>query len=160
MASSADGTHLVAVVYDGGIYTSADSGVTRTEQTSAPVSVYWLSVASSLDGTHLVAVVDGGGIYTSANSGVTWMEQTGAPTSAAWYSVASSADGTHLVAVVYDGGIYTSANSGVTWKEQTGAPTANWQSVCNGVPAIHGDIQQCSSDAQSQLIDFTQFDRL
>ncbi|MEY4488641.1 MAG: hypothetical protein RIQ79_1149, partial [Verrucomicrobiota bacterium] len=44
VASSADGTKLVAVVYDGPIYTSTDSGFTWTART---VNINWSSVASS-----------------------------------------------------------------------------------------------------------------
>ena len=110
VASSSDGTHLVAVAngIGGGIYTSTNSGTTWT-LTGAP-STNWASVASSSDGIHLVAVVEPSGIYTSTNSGANWT-QTGAP-SENWIRVASSSDGTHLVAAVYFGGIYTSANSG------------------------------------------------
>jgi hypothetical protein len=135
VASSADGTHLVAVVYGGQVYTSANSGVTWTAQAGAP-SANWYSVASSSDGSHLVAVVHGGQIYTSANSGVTWTAQAGAP-SASWDSVASSSDGTHLVAVGYGGQIYTSANSGVTWTAQAGAPSAYWWSVASSSDGTH-----------------------
>jgi hypothetical protein len=97
VASSGDGSHLVAVVYNGQIYTSNDGGVTWTAQSGAP-STTWFSVASSADGSHLVAVVQtssGGAIYTSTNSGVTWTAQSGAP-NVYWTSVASSADGSHL----------------------------------------------------------------
>ena len=63
VASSADGTKLVAVVYSGYIYTSTDSGVTWTQQTSAGSQI-WFSVASSADGTKLAAVVNNGYIFT------------------------------------------------------------------------------------------------
>ncbi len=102
VASSTDGTHLVAVVYGGQIYTSTDSGLTWTAQAT---NQYWLSVASSADGTHLVAAVYGGQIYTSPDSGLTWAARA---TTQSWNSVTSSADGTHLVAAVYAGQIYTS----------------------------------------------------
>src|ERR1039458_8181340 len=100
IASSADGTHLVAAA--GGflgpnnIYTSTNSGATWA-QTGAPAKE-WQSVASSSDGTHLVAVIYYlyGPIYTSANSGATWTQT--AP-SQDWTAVASSSDGSHLVAV-------------------------------------------------------------
>ena len=103
VASSSDGTHLVAASYVNYIYTSTNSGTNWT-QTTAPVET-WYSVASSSDGTHLVAGVYGGGVYTSTNSGANWT-QAAAP-SEEWESVASSSDGTHLVAVVDGGGIYT-----------------------------------------------------
>ena len=60
--SSADGTKLVACVYNGGqIYTSSDSGVTWTARES---NRQWYGVASSADGLRLVACVMGGQIYT------------------------------------------------------------------------------------------------
>jgi photosystem II stability/assembly factor-like uncharacterized protein len=138
VASSSDGTHLVAVAIYGGIYTSVNSGATWTVQPGAPGAVQWYSVASSSDGSHLVAVVYGGGIYTSINSGTNWMEQASAPISTSWQLVASSSDGTHLVAVVYGGGIYTSINSGTNWTEQAGAPnTFNWTSVASSSDGTH-----------------------
>jgi hypothetical protein len=67
VASSSDGTRLVAVVNWGQIYTSTDSGLTWTARDSARI---WLSVASSSDGTRLVAVEYSGQIYTSIPSAV------------------------------------------------------------------------------------------
>ena len=68
VASSSDGSKLVAMVVNGLIYTSADSGQTWTPRESAR---YWYSVASSSDGSKLVAVVASGQIYTSTNHGTT-----------------------------------------------------------------------------------------
>ncbi len=61
VASSSDGTKLVAVVRFGQIYTSTDSGASWTARES---NRFWTSVASSSDGTRLVAVAYGGQIYT------------------------------------------------------------------------------------------------
>jgi hypothetical protein len=111
IASSVDGTKLVACVGGGQIYTSTDSGLTWTARDS---SRQWGSVASSADGSKLVAGVGGGQIYTSTDSGVTWTAQNSG--SRAWVGVASSADGSKLVACDYSPGqIYTSTDSGVTW---------------------------------------------
>jgi hypothetical protein len=121
VASSADGTKLVATVKGGQIYTSTDSGVTWAPQDS---SRNWSSVASSADGTKLVAGVGDnassvGYIYTSGNSGVgSWSQHD---STRQWVSVASSADGTMLVAAVYGTvsaggpGVYTSTSSGAGW---------------------------------------------
>ena len=132
VASSADGTHLVAAMWNGQIYTSTNAGGTWTAQASG--SQLWQTVASSADGTHLVAVVWNGQIYTSADAGITWTAQ--ASGSQLWQSVASSADGTHLVATVYGGQIYTSADAGVTWTGQASG-NKSWQSVASSADGTH-----------------------
>jgi photosystem II stability/assembly factor-like uncharacterized protein len=109
VASSVDGSKLVAVELGGQIYTSTDSGVTWTARDS---NRDWRSVASSADGSKLVAVAEGGQIYTSTDSGATW---TARDSNRDWRSVASSADGSKLVAVAEGGQIYTSTDSGATW---------------------------------------------
>ena len=68
VASSADGTTLVACVWGGQIYTSTDSGATWTARDS---SRNWSAVTSSADGSRMVASeygnnLVGGQIYTSA----------------------------------------------------------------------------------------------
>ncbi len=126
VASSADGTKIVAAAYNeyiypgytnGLIYTSADSGVTWTRRGGRGT---WNSVASSADGTKLVAV-DGapGQIYTSTDSGANW---TARDSDRNWISVASSADGTKLVAAVFNDPIYTSTDSGTNWTAGQIAP--------------------------------------
>ena len=120
VASSADGTKLVAEAYGGEIYTSADSGATWS-QVSTLSSSSWTIIASSADGTKLVAAVKFGGIYTSTDSGATWT-QTSAPTEE-WLSCVSSSDGTKLGAwacpngLVPGFGFFTSTDSGVTWTQ-------------------------------------------
>lgn len=142
VASSADGSRLVAVAISGEVYTSIDSGATwqRSSGTKAAPTEFWYSVASSADGSKLVAVagggVDAGPIYTSGNSGATWEPSSGpkAAPIATWYSVASSADGSKLVAVALGGKIYTSGDSGATWQPSSGAkaaPSAGWTSVAS-----------------------------
>ena len=148
VASSADGTRLVAVVgapsWDwwnvdgigtGAIYSSLDSGATWI-RTSAP-SNSWSAVASSADGAKLVAVavphwyggeyVGDGAIYSSLDSGVTWI-RTSAPSNI-WFAVASSADGAKLVAAT-DQTIYASSDSGATWRP-TGAPLGEWSALAS-----------------------------
>jgi hypothetical protein len=132
IASSADGSKLVAVAYPGLIYTSTNSGIDWTP-TSAPF-LRWASVASSADGAKLVAVgfwenSFPNAICTSTDFGVTWVQQTNAP-NVGWNAVASSADGSKLVAAVFYGGIYTSTNSGVDWTSNS-APSEPWVSVAS-----------------------------
>lgn len=54
IASSDDGTKVVAVVAGGDIFTSTDSGATWTERKGAGAR-YWYSVTSSADGLKLAA---------------------------------------------------------------------------------------------------------
>ena len=123
VASSSDGTKLVAVDYNNGIWTSTDAGVSWTQRAGIG---FLRAVASSADGTKLVAVVDSGLIYTSSDSGATWAARG---SSLVWRSVASSADGTKLVAAVYGGQIWTSTNSGTNWTAHGG--NINWISVAS-----------------------------
>ncbi len=132
VASSADGSKLVAAVSGGGIYTSSDSGNTWVPNNNAP-SNNWASVASSADGSKLVAVDAGGGVYTSGDSGNTWGSNN-VPANG-WFSVASSADGSKAVVAggtINSSVIYTSSDSGNTW-------------VSNNVPYLYF----CTSAASS-----------
>jgi len=115
VASSADGSKLVAAVRGGLIYTSTNSGSTWVA-TSA-LSNSWLSVASSADGAHLVAA-GGGLIYASTDSGSTWQPTGGGADY--WGRIASSADGTKLAATASLGWGF-STNSGATWTYLGGA---------------------------------------
>jgi len=111
VASSADGTKLVAVSYFSGgqLHVSSDSGVTWT---LSATGADWMAVASSADGTKLLAARWNAQLYVSEDAGGTWT--TRGP-SLFWTAVASSADGTKLVAAASNGQIYTSTDSGQTW---------------------------------------------
>jgi phage pi2 protein 07 len=129
VASSVDGTRLVAVENGGFIYTSTDSGATWTERTAAG-SRNWWSVASSGNGNKLAAVDDFESIYTSDDYGATWTKQESAGIRA-WEPIATSADGTTLISATWGGYIYTSTDSGATWTERTAAGSRNWASVAS-----------------------------
>jgi len=143
VASSADGTKLVAAVGGGalgGIYVTTNSGITWM-LTSAPV-LNWASVACSADGSKFVAAdhleygIAPGSLYTSTNGGATWT--AGILGSGFWRSVAASADGIELVAVASittsrggpRGLISSSTDSGATWT-QASVPDINWFSVAS-----------------------------
>jgi len=133
IASSADGTKLVAAAVGVGLYTSTDAGVTWTARTFVSSSTEgWSRIASSADGTHLVAAVIGGPLYTSTDSGVTWIART---SSRDWRDVASSADGTHLAASSYGGGLYTSTDAGVTWTARIDG--GYWFSIASSADGTH-----------------------
>jgi RNA polymerase sigma factor (sigma-70 family) len=143
LATSADGTKLVATVSGAGpIYVSKNSGASW-HATGAPEGL-WAGLASSADGTKLLAVgsdyehvinplihsptATTAWIYTSTNSGATWAPATGTPTNVHWTCAASSADGDKLVAAAGLGGIYISTNAGRTWNLSS-APNKQWHSL-------------------------------
>jgi photosystem II stability/assembly factor-like uncharacterized protein len=128
VASSADGTKLVAAVSQGYLYTSTDSGESWTQRATSQA---WWAVASSANGIKLVAVSYNGGVHTSTDSGLTWTEQW-APYHQSWFGVASSADGTKLVATGFGGFVYTSTDSGVNWTRRSASENAqNWVGVAS-----------------------------
>src|SRR5208337_4514647 len=102
VASSADGSELVAAANGGLIYISTDSGATWMP-TGAP-STNWSAIAMSADGSQLLAAVKGGLLYTSSNSGATWVPAN--LPAANWCATALAADGSELVALVDEGPIY------------------------------------------------------
>jgi hypothetical protein len=131
VASSADGSRLIAAEVGGRLYTSTDSGVTWTPRESNRL---WIAVSSSADGKKLAAAAMAGQIYISNDAGATWIPRA---TAGYWRSIASSADGTTLVAATsmfngmtiqcLKGFIYVSTDSGVTWTPRYQA--GNWFSV-------------------------------
>jgi photosystem II stability/assembly factor-like uncharacterized protein len=127
LASSADGRKLVAVAFNGCIYTSTNGGLNWTAR-ATDADRGWFSVASSADGSKLVAVEGGGQIHTSTDSGVNW---TPREISRPWRSVASSADGGKLVAVEKDGQIFTSTNGGLNWTARATDANRDWAAVAS-----------------------------
>ena len=130
IASSVDGTKLVAAIYGGYIWRSSDSGITWTQDTSVGGVKNWYNITSSIDGTKLVAVVYGGSIWTSNDSGITWNEDTSIGSTKNWEAVDMSSDGTIVAAVHYGGNIWISNNSGKTWNEDTSVGSNHlWEDV-------------------------------
>ena len=141
VASSADGTKLVAgagrnlELGPGGIYTSADSGLTWTNVFAAE---HQYSIASSADGVTLLAaatlVIGVSRSLVSTNTGATWNSCDNPSKKPLWqadrYFVAVSANGTKLAAAASTGGIAISQDSGTTWT-MTGAPRYSWTSIAS-----------------------------
>ena len=130
VASSADGTKLVAAELGGLLYTSINGGIDWTPRDSARA---WVTLASSADGAKLVAGVSNGQLFASVDYGVSWIPHVLVKN---WVSVASSADGMKLVAVENPGGvdnpggqIHTSPDGGVNWFPRD-SPRA-WTSVAS-----------------------------
>lgn len=147
VASSADGTKLVAACNYGGILISSNSGSTWVNASAGRQygGTFWRSVAMSADGKTMVAA-EGEGyvagyppdscmVACSTNSGVSWWISS-APTNQLWWAVACSANGSFMVAAALEsyasspapGPIYVSHDSGVTWTPTT-APLATWGSL-------------------------------
>lgn len=128
-----DGSHLIAAVYNGRLYTSADGGASWTErQPAGDTNIDWQAVASDDDGSHLIAAEYGGRLYTSADGGASWTERQ--PAGAAnknWRAVGSDNDGSHFIAAEYGGKIYESANGGASWTElkPAGGLTSRWNTA-------------------------------
>jgi hypothetical protein len=131
VASSADGTKLVAGQNHGLVYISTNSGAAWTPTTLSvfiDISTYSSGghlIASSADGTKL-AVATLNFIYVSHDSGATW---TARASNTTWGGIASSADGTKLVAITVGGQIYTSTDSGTNWTAR--ATGQNWTDVAS-----------------------------
>ena len=143
LASSADGSLIAAVAFNGPMCISTNGGDSWTTVLlqANPWITNWTAVTVSADGTRLAATTSDlpnlgaqpGLIYLSTNSGANWFP-SGAPT-ARWSALAGSADGLKLFAVAKDAGrIYTSSDGGGTWS-QTAAASNEWNSVA------------CSADA-------------
>ncbi len=98
IASSADGSRLVAAMAYSSTYTSTNGGTNWT-QCVIPTSIS--EVVSSADGMRLAAVGDDGGIWASTDGGVVWT-QTSAPVSSRPIIIGPAslrpADGQRLVA--------------------------------------------------------------
>jgi photosystem II stability/assembly factor-like uncharacterized protein len=139
VASSADGSQLVAAVESGSIYTSTNSGVTWISNNATNLN--WYSVASSADGTKLIACGYAYGsnndyfgiVYTSTNSGNTWRRNNLPVNVDEYRAVASSAHGLKLVAVPHLGKICTSTNAGETWQQGDNTSSNRWYSVASSV---------------------------
>jgi hypothetical protein len=130
IASSADGTRLVAGQDPGPLYISTNSGTTWMPTIVS--NEFWNSVASSADGTKLLAAAPDnapynsgnypGGIYLSTNAGCTWISNSLSSLDLYWGGVASSADGNTLVVVApfasdifSPGAVFSSTDAGTTW---------------------------------------------
>ena len=133
VASSADGSKLVAAGPAGGIYTSPDYGVTWVSNATPPPPQNWLSLVSSADGTKLAAIPFNITPITSTNSGAHWVTNTPFPND--WHHLASSADGNTLFGAGSAGVIAVSTNGGSTWARLTNAPQGLWAGIA------------CSADA-------------
>lgn len=114
LASSADGTKLIASPYSGYTYVSTNSGATWAA-VSANGNTYWGGVSVSADGSTMVA---GGGydnyLHISHDSGTTWTKVYSGSGGNAWGASATSANGQTIYAV-QQGRLAVSTNGGSTF---------------------------------------------
>ena len=130
ITSDASGNKLVALDYDGYIWTSKDGGLTwipsdGNNGTTDTSGHDWQDVVSDASGSKLAAVVWGGSIWTSIDSGLTWTPSDGTNGTSFtygynWVSITSDASGIKLAAVDWSGSIWTSKNSGKNWTQNNG----------------------------------------
>jgi hypothetical protein len=152
VASSADGTKLVAVEVNGGIWVSSNSGSAWSTTGSPTGAKAWSSVCSDGTGTYLAATVRGGNIWTSGNGGTSWTERT-TPGARLWSAISCNSDsagyGVRLVAAPVatpaspGGEIWTSTDGGSNWTSQLGST-----SVAGSSPVWSG----LASDSKGQNI--------
>jgi photosystem II stability/assembly factor-like uncharacterized protein len=144
VASSADGSNLVAAVNTGPIYLSTDAGATWTAA-SAPGAT-WGCLASSSDGSVLLAGTSDGDLYGSTDAGTTWAPLPSGISTNGWVSVASSADGGILMAIPAPGlAVMASTDLGLTW-------TNLMQTVIVPGGSVYSRIA-CSADGRKLAID-------
>jgi Secretion system C-terminal sorting domain len=139
IASSSDGSKLVATDGYGHLYNSIDTGNTWTLRATGTHG--WNGLASSSDGMKLTAItnsyyVGGSGdyIYTSTDGGVTWIQRTGVGLRN-WHSVASSADGLRIIAAAADATLAISVDGGTTWTFSSIA-SPSWSDVSSSSDGI------------------------
>lgn len=129
---SADGSRIVAVQFQGGMYLSTDRGATWTQVTASQVNrvggFKFESVTMSRDGMHLAATirdasdtqpgpgVGNGSLLISNDGGTTWTTATLPATTQpkVMRAVDSSADGQVIVAVSQGGDVFRSTDGGAT----------------------------------------------
>lgn len=110
-----EGSLLAAVVNQGFIYLSFDSGLTWNQRGDARA---WTAIATSANGSLLAAVATNDFIYISSDNGTSWL-----PTAYAknWQSVAVSLTGEVIAACAYTDVVYISTDRGVSWAGRGGS---------------------------------------
>ena len=116
IASSSDGTKLIAGATHTGVYISHDGGTTWTLNSDSDIlgDDGYVGVASNADGRVLVLTSLGNYLYLSTDYGSTWIKETSLGV-AYWQGVAVSADGSKIAASIYGGSSFLSTNSGASF---------------------------------------------
>lgn len=132
-----NGAYLFAGTWGGGMYRSADDGVTW-EKSNTGITWQDISCIASFGGR--VFAGTSGGVFFSSNNGETWaMAPIGSSTSA---TLALTASGTGLFASTSEG-VYRSTDNGDTWSEANAGLTGKWITCF----AYHGSLLVAGSYA-------------
>lgn len=133
IASSADGSTLIAAAQGEYLYKSTNSGTSWTAVTTSLGPRSWYDVNMSDDGKVIIAGSTGGTVVISRDSGATWTVKN-VSTSGYYMGTDTSADGSIMVVVRGDTGsgtgyIHMSYDGGESWVQQTAAGNRNWGTV-------------------------------
>jgi len=138
VASSADGSRLLAAGTATYLFVSWDGGATWAARTSTLRTYY--SVAVNADGSRMAAAGYNAPLLTSVDGGVTWATRD----TRAWRSVASSADGLRLAAGAYNSYVFTSTDGGASWTQRAaGSGTRYWQALSSSADGLR--LLACTS---------------
>lgn len=132
VASSADGSVLLASELTGDLWYSTDSGANWTDASTLG-SGSWTGLAMSSDGATMVAISNGGGkvgFWKSTNSGSSWTDTSGLDLLTP-NAIACSSDCSKIAVAMFGDYIYTSSNTGDTWTARTGSPSGFWTSIAS-----------------------------
>ncbi|MCY7371740.1 MAG: hypothetical protein LH479_12995, partial [Polaromonas sp.] len=132
MASSQDGSVLVAAENPGNLHVSTDAGVTWAVSNTPPGQA-WISASvknppypyPGAGNVNIVAVAYGGAMYRSTDAGRTWNPLVSADPGVnlgnrEWQSVTSDQYGLNLAAAILNGPIYRIGNPGASTGWQAG----------------------------------------
>ena len=138
VATSDNGTTMIAATSGDGIWVSTNTGGSFTEKSQAYA---WTDIAVDSTGAEIVGVTSDGLIVRSTDTGTTF-SSIGPSGIARWNAVTSSSDGEVLLAGSDSGELWKSSNAGSTWSQIT---------VPNSGSVPIADIAM-SSDASKILI--------
>jgi photosystem II stability/assembly factor-like uncharacterized protein len=133
VASSADGTRLMAITDESSVYISADSGATWAKKLTTAAANGFVTAGSSADGKNLITAAYNALVWVSNDYGNTWTSKNlGA--SIMWQNTEVSPDGTTMVAATaYSAKLQVSRDGGATW----GVPYENIAGI--GSTALSSD---------------------
>lgn len=164
IASSSDGTKLIAAAYDGSVYTSTTGGAGWITQSPAGTR-NWSAVTTSSDGL-TVGMVGGGDVHRGLfqSGSFAWTPRNVSGRQRYWQGLSVSSDGSKWIILdegaissgFRDGGeIFTSQDQGGNWLARPNAGKRNWYRAATSADGLkllaserHGQVYR-SGDAGS-----------